>query len=135
MKECLIDLTQPRPKDDDLSWTVKDVNTGKWVESTKPPYITDVDQKSKHLVNLKPEKNRRTCTCCGNEMWSGYVIRDGEEYFCSDDCLWGWYSRDEYDELCQIDEAYWTEWEINDSSQDQAQDILSWLDEVMEVKT
>lgn len=44
-------------------------------------------------------------------MDSGYAIRDGEEYFCSDECLWGWYSEEEYDELCHADEAYWTEWE------------------------
>lgn len=53
LKECLIDLNLPRPKDDDLSWTVKNLNTGKWVESKKPPYLTDVDQNTKHLVNLK----------------------------------------------------------------------------------
>ena len=51
-KECLIDLSLPKPKDDDLLWTMKDVNTGKWVESKKPPYVTDVDQSTKHLVNL-----------------------------------------------------------------------------------
>jgi len=50
LEECLIDLTLPRPKDDDLSWTVKDRTTGKWVESEKPPYITDVDQYTKEIV-------------------------------------------------------------------------------------
>ena len=53
LQECLVDLNLPRPKDDDLSWTVKDLNTGKWVKSNKPPYQTDVDQKTKHLVNMK----------------------------------------------------------------------------------
>lgn len=52
----------------------------------------------------------RICTCCGCEMWSGYVIHDGLEYFCSDDCLHSTYSPEEYDELCQEDEGYWTEW-------------------------
>lgn len=52
VEECLIDLGLPRPKDDDLMWRVKDLDTGKWVESDKPPYKTDVDQKSKDLVNL-----------------------------------------------------------------------------------
>ena len=50
LEECLIDLTLPRPKDDDLSWTIKDRSTGKWVESKKPPYITDVDQHTKGIV-------------------------------------------------------------------------------------
>lgn len=50
LEECLIDLSLPRPKDDDLSWAVKDRSTGKWVESKKPPYITDVDQHTKGIV-------------------------------------------------------------------------------------
>ena len=32
MDECLIDLELPRPKDNDLSWRVKDAETGKWVD-------------------------------------------------------------------------------------------------------
>lgn len=44
-------------------------------------------------------------------MTEGYCIRDGEEYFCSDDCLSSTYSPEEYDELCQEDLAYWTSWE------------------------
>ena len=53
MNECLIDLGLPRPKDDDLSWRVKNRTTGKWVDCDKPPYVTDVDQKTKGLVNLR----------------------------------------------------------------------------------
>ena len=53
LKECLIDLNLPRPKDDDLSWTIKDLKSGKWIKSIKPPYVTDVDQSTKDLVNMK----------------------------------------------------------------------------------
>ncbi len=53
LDECLIDLSLPRPKDDDLSWTIKDINTGKWVQSLKPPYVTDIDKTTKHLVDMK----------------------------------------------------------------------------------
>lgn len=56
------------------------------------------------------ETPTRICTCCDKHMNSGYVIRDGEEYFCDDDCLHGWYSEEEYDELCQEGQAYWTQW-------------------------
>lgn len=48
--ECLINLVLQRPKDDDLSWKVKDVATGKWVENKRPPYRTDVDQHTKEIV-------------------------------------------------------------------------------------
>ena len=52
LDECLIDLGCPRPKDNDLSWRVKNRTTGKWMESDRPPYKTDVDQKTKGLVNF-----------------------------------------------------------------------------------
>lgn len=52
----------------------------------------------------------RICSNCGVKMYSGYVINDGEEYFCCDDCLHSKYSETEYDELYKEDLAYWTEW-------------------------
>ncbi|MCQ2543669.1 MAG: hypothetical protein MJ126_05860 [Lachnospiraceae bacterium] len=56
----------------------------------------------------------RKCTCCGSHMIQGYCIYDGLEYYCSDDCLHSAFTDKEYDELCQSDEAYWTEWEIGE---------------------
>lgn len=50
--ECQIDLTLPRPKDNDLSWTVQNVDTGKWEPCDKPPYTTDIDQTTKGIVSL-----------------------------------------------------------------------------------
>lgn len=52
----------------------------------------------------------RKCTVCGESILEGYCIHDGEEYFCSDDCLHAYYSEEEYEELCELDEAYWTTW-------------------------
>ena len=52
----------------------------------------------------------RICNACGIEMSDGYVINDGEEYYCSDDCLHSAFSEEEYEELCSEDCAYWTEW-------------------------
>lgn len=53
LRECEIDLSLPNPKDNDLSWRTKDLNTGKWVKSNKPPYIRDVDKTSKEIIKLK----------------------------------------------------------------------------------
>lgn len=47
LKECLIDLTLPNPKDNDLEWRIKDLKTGKWVKCDIPPYNTDFDQKTR----------------------------------------------------------------------------------------
>lgn len=57
------------------------------------------------------KKISRTCTCCGNYMQSGYIIGEGDEYFCSDECLHSHYSEEEYEEECANDNAYWTEWD------------------------
>ena len=51
-RECLIALNERKPKDDDLRWTVKNLITGKWEESDKPPYVTDIDQKTKNIVHI-----------------------------------------------------------------------------------
>lgn len=56
LDECLIDLSLPRPKDDDLSWRIKNLDTGKWETTTKPPYVTDIDQKTKDIVEINDEK-------------------------------------------------------------------------------
>ena len=53
LKECGIDLTISRPKENDLSWTIKDLKSGKWIQSNKPPYITDVDKSTSYLVDMK----------------------------------------------------------------------------------
>ena len=62
-----------------------------------------------HIVKICEEEYRE-CSNCHALMSSGYCINDGEEYFCSDDCLHGWYSAEEYEALCEQDLGYWTEW-------------------------
>lgn len=52
LRECRIELGLPRPKDADLSWRVKDLTTGRWADSSKPPYRTDIDRNTKELVCL-----------------------------------------------------------------------------------
>ena len=51
------------------------------------------------------------CSECGKPMTSGYCIADGEEYYCSDECLHKHYTEEEYNEMYENDEAYWTTWE------------------------
>lgn len=57
LEECLIEFPNERPKDDDLSWTVKNLNTGKWERCKKPPYKTDVDQKTKRVLSVWNTEN------------------------------------------------------------------------------
>lgn len=59
---------------------------------------------------LEADDNFRVCTCCRELMPDGYVIDDGLEYFCSDDCLHSTYTHEEYMEMYFNDDAYWTQW-------------------------
>ena len=59
---------------------------------------------------IEADDNFRVCTCCRELMPDGYVINDGEEYFCSDDCLHSTYTHEEYMEMYFNDDAYWTQW-------------------------
>lgn len=56
------------------------------------------------------KKEYRICSKCGAVMTDGYVIHDGEKYYCSDECLHTEYTEAEYMEMYEEDEAYWTEW-------------------------
>lgn len=56
-QECLINLSESAPKDCDLSWKIKSLDTGKWVHSSMPEYTTDIDRSTKKLVNLKANTN------------------------------------------------------------------------------
>lgn len=68
------------------------------------------DEELKHAA-WQYENEIRICSHCGADMSEGYCIGDGEDYYCSDECLEANMSREEYDELVADDNAYWTEWE------------------------
>lgn len=55
----------------------------------------------------------RKCDQCSEGMDYGYVINDGEEHYCSDECLHQKYTVDEWAEMSDGDdtESYWTEWD------------------------
>ena len=57
----------------------------------------------------------RICTECHKEMIDGYCIGDGHAYYCSDECLHKNISDEEYVEMYENGDAYWTTWyEITD---------------------
>lgn len=51
----------------------------------------------------------RICDVCGKKMYEGYLI-DGEEHYCSDECLHKVYTADEYNEMYDEDIGFWTNW-------------------------
>ena len=56
----------------------------------------------------------RKCSYCGGLMNEGYCIESGESYFCSDICLSSEMTKEEFNELYDDGDSYWTEWEDGD---------------------
>lgn len=56
MRESLVDFKQPYPKEKDLMWKVQNDN-GKWVETNKPPYKTDMNKKTYNVLNINLNEN------------------------------------------------------------------------------
>lgn len=58
-------------------------------------------------------ENERCCSECKKSMNKGYCIENGEEYYCSDECLHKHYTEEEYEELYDDGngDSYYTEWE------------------------
>ena len=54
----------------------------------------------------------RHCDECGKEMWEGFCIDGGLEYYCSEECLHKNISEEEFEELYDDGngDSYWTEW-------------------------
>ena len=55
--------------------------------------------------------DHRRCNACGKPMIEGFCIHDGEQYYCSEECLYTVFTEEEYEDMYEGDEAYWTEWE------------------------
>ena len=52
----------------------------------------------------------RYCSHCGEPMTDGYCIDGGFAYYCSSDCLFKYYTPEEYEELYKDGAAFWTQW-------------------------
>jgi YHS domain-containing protein len=45
------------------------------------------------------DKNKKVCSECNKPIEEGYVIDDGEEYYCSEECLHKHYTPEEYERM------------------------------------
>lgn len=52
----------------------------------------------------------RRCSECGDIMFDGYVVDDGMEYYCSDECLHKHFTDKEWQQAYDEDWGYWTHW-------------------------
>jgi hypothetical protein len=58
------------------------------------------------------EEDYRECHTCGDKIDEGYCIENGEEYYCSDECLYTKYTIEEYEEMYNNGDgnSYYTSW-------------------------
>lgn len=92
------------------NWILK--RSGKVQPAGKTEYM-------KHWVNSESSNritytylftNGRSCNKCSKCLNSGYYIRNNKTYYCSDECLAKDYTDEEYDRMYDNDEAYWTDY-------------------------
>lgn len=65
------------------------------------------------LENGEDDNSYRECTQCEAIMNEGYLIDDGSEYYCSDECLEKNMTREEFNDLYDNGHgsSYYTAWE------------------------
>lgn len=67
-----------------------------------------------YMENINPEGENyfelRICSLCGKFMIEGYILFEGEEYYCINDCLEITYTDSTLEELRKNDDLYYTEW-------------------------
>lgn len=72
-------------------------------------------EKLDEIVNILEEEeiNIRQCNNCNKLMVEGYVIENGEAYYCCDKCLESDITRVEFEELYKDGEgdSYFTQWD------------------------
>lgn len=80
------------------------------------------------MVNdLVEDGEMRICSHCGTIMVRGYCINNGEEYYCSDECLESNMTREDFNELYDEGngDSYYTDWEYNENNYQKIKYILS----------
>ena len=82
-------------------------------------------------MTIDKNKFARQCDKCKSGMNNGYVINDGEQYYCSEKCLYQVYTPLEWEQMSSDDanmhsmESYWTEWYNDDYQYELINGILT----------
>lgn len=74
--------------------------------------VLEEQEKKNILEKYEEDVYVRHCNECGKEMWEGFCIEGGLEYYCSEECLHKNLTEEEYEELYDNGngDSYYTEW-------------------------
>lgn len=90
-------------KDEDVIEITKEIE-----EENNRPLVKSLEEAANNVF----DSNVRLCGECKTIMIEGYVIHDGDAYYCSDECLYKNWTIKEWEEVTKDDDSscYWTEW-------------------------
>ena len=101
-------------REKELRFLIKALNNmfDKYIKEKKP---LSVDEQDMQEFLEEQGIESRICSNCDHLMIEGYIVDEGNEYFCSDKCMKEFYSEEELAELLEgADEddtsIYWTDW-------------------------
>ena len=86
----------------------------------KDEYIQDLEEENERLTEkvriqelmIADMERGRRCNVCNAVMEDGFIVEKAfiNEYYCSEECRRKKYTDEQYQEMFENDEAYWTEW-------------------------
>ena len=90
-------------KDEDVIEITKEIE-----EENNRPLVGTLEEAANNVF----DSNVRLCGECKTIMTEGYLIHDGDAYYCSDECLYKNWTIKEWEEVTKDDNSscYWTEW-------------------------
>jgi len=97
----------------DPDYPVEDWRYEVMCDSTRLGYKDWVKAKRELDKELSPPTMvlRECASCNAVNFKEGFVIGDGELYFCSEECLNEHYSEEEWHRIYSEGNGYWTQWE------------------------
>lgn len=71
--------------------------------------MSDANDELFDWIKTYNQDDYRICNTCGEAMFMGFCIGDGDEYYCTETCLHEEYTEEQYEELYEAECAYFTE--------------------------
>lgn len=97
------------------AWVENVIRYGAAYEGLETMTDDEVDGQYKEYCQEEEEESvpSRRCTECSKPMSEGFMVDNGYQYFCSEDCLTKHYTLEEWDAMYAdgSTDSFWTEWE------------------------
>ena len=79
------------------------------------------------------EKFARKCSHCNKPTNEVYIVNDGDEYYCSDDCLHEHYTPIQWARMYKNEVGYWTSFDDGGEVDDDEVQYIKFGDQLIEL--